>query len=129
MTSSAAVRYVARRSSLPTVSMTPVPLTSYPGRELQPSFSPDGNEVAFVWNGEKQDNFDIYRKQIGTDKPLRLTTDPAKDFSPAWSPDGRSIAFGRLLSPLRSGVFIIPALGGPERKLGETKSPTVATPA
>ena len=31
-----------------------------------PSFSPDGNQVAFSWNGEKQDNFDIYVKLIGS---------------------------------------------------------------
>ena len=35
-------------------------------RDPQPSFSPDGNKVAFVWNGEKEDNYDIYVKQIGS---------------------------------------------------------------
>ena len=71
------------------------PLTAYPGLEIQPSFSPDGNEVAFAWNGEKEDNFDIYRKLIGPGEPLRLTRDPADDLSPAWSPDARYIAFVR----------------------------------
>src|SRR5689334_19542137 len=69
---------------------TPVPLTTYAGREMQASFSPDGNQVAFVWNGEKQDNFDLYAKLIGSDTLLRLTSNPAPDFRPAWSPDGRS---------------------------------------
>jgi Tol biopolymer transport system component len=108
-----------------TASQEPVPLTSYPGQELQPSFSPDGNQVAFMWNGERQDNFDIYVKEIGSDKPLRLTFDPAKDFSPAWSPDGRSIAFARVLNRIRSGIFVVPVIGGPERKVGETRSPSV----
>ena len=103
--------------------VTPVPLTSYPGQELHPSFSPDGNRVAFAWNGEARDNFDIYVKQIGTERPLRLTTDPAKDFGPAWSPDGRFIAFGRLLALLKAGIFVIPAIGGPERKVAETTPP------
>jgi Tol biopolymer transport system component/DNA-binding winged helix-turn-helix (wHTH) protein len=102
---------------------SPVPFTSYSGREIQPSFSPDGNHVAFAWNGEAQSNFDIYVKQIGEEQSLRLTTDPAKDFGPAWSPDGRSIAFGRLLTPTKAGVFVIPAIGGPERKLTETEAP------
>jgi Tol biopolymer transport system component len=118
----AVVWLLAKRDRVQSTNPVPVPLTSYPGQELQPSFSPDGNEIAFTWNGEKQDNFDIYRKQIGTDQPLRLTTDRARDFSPAWSPDGRSIAFMRVLSPVRSGIFLIPALGGPERKVGETAS-------
>ena len=73
-----------------------VPLTSYAGSERSPSFSPDGNQVAFSWNGEKQDNFDIYIKLIGSPRPVRLTTDPAEDLSPAFSPDGRSIGFFRV---------------------------------
>jgi Tol biopolymer transport system component len=96
------------------------PLTSYPGLQCCPSFSPDGNQVAFVWNGPKQDNSDVYVKVIGTEKAVRLTTDPALDVSPAWSPDGRLIAFLRLLSaPCRLGVFLVSPIGGPERKLTE----------
>jgi serine/threonine protein kinase len=94
-----------------------VPITSYRGAVDQPSFSPDGNQVAFDWTGENEDNFDIYVKLIGPGPPLRLTTDPAIDFSPAWSPDGRLIAFGRLLEKGKYGLFVIPALGGQERKL------------
>jgi serine/threonine protein kinase len=71
---------------------TAIPLTTYPGREQQPSFSPDGNSVAFTWNGETEDNWDIWVKLIGPGSPQRLTTDPAIELSPAWSPDGRSIA-------------------------------------
>ena len=46
-----------------------VPLTSYAGFEQSPSFSPDGNQVVFSWDGEKQDNFDIYLKLIGSPTP------------------------------------------------------------
>src|SRR5207344_326294 len=84
-------------TKVPEVPPTVVPLTSYPGSESQPSFSRDGNQVAFSWDGEKQDNFDIYIKLIGPDKPLRLTHDPASDSNPAWSPDGRSLVFVRLV--------------------------------
>lgn len=90
-----------------------VPLTSYPGFEVSPSFSPDGNQVVFSWNGEKQDNFDIYVKLIGSPTPLRLTTNPADDVSPAFSPDGRSIGFVRV-SKEHGTFIIIPAIGGPE---------------
>src|SRR5262249_30687554 len=65
-----------------------VHFTTYPGREYQPAFSPDGNQIAFVWDGETRDNFDIYVKDIRTGAQVRLTNDPADDFSPAWSPDG-----------------------------------------
>src|SRR5947209_16375 len=39
-----------------------VPLTSEAGAQLCPSFAPDGDSVAFSWDGEGQDNFDIYVK-------------------------------------------------------------------
>jgi Tol biopolymer transport system component len=95
------------------------PLTTYPGFEVEPSFSPDGTEVAFAWNGEKQDNFDIYRKLVGVGEPLRLTHDPGDDLCPAWSPDGRFIAFLREPPHGPPGVYLIPALGGAERRLAD----------
>jgi Tol biopolymer transport system component len=97
----------------------PVPFTSYPGDEEFPSFSPDGNMIAFSWNGQHQENFDIYVKALGSDStPLRLTTNPAPDYWPAWSPDGRWIAFQRMGTE-KTELMVIPALGGPERKLAE----------
>ena len=72
-----------------------VPLTSYPGRQIRPAFSPDGKQVAFAWNGEKEDNFDIYVKLVDAGAPLRLTSNPADECAPAWSPDARYIAFCR----------------------------------
>ncbi len=108
--------YFAKRSSVPETALQPVPLTTYLGFEDSPSFSPDGNQVAFSWNGKKQDNFDIYIKLAGSGLPLRLTTDPATDYGAVWSPDGSTIAFIRRDGPSRS-LILIPALGGPERKL------------
>ena len=95
-----------------------VPVTSFPGEETQPAFSPDGNQIAFVWRNEKDDNADIYVKLIDAETPLRLTTDPAADVYPAWSPDGRHIAFLRQFTD-RSAVYLVPAIGGAERKLAE----------
>jgi Tol biopolymer transport system component len=113
-----AIWFARSTAKAPEAPLTAVPLTTYPGFQEDPTFSPDGNQVAFSWNGEKQDNFDIYVKLIGTGAPpLRLTTDPASDISPAWSPDGRFIAFLRRVSPATCAVLLIPALGGPERKI------------
>ena len=93
--------------------------TSDPGAQGVPSFSPDGNQVAFAWEGEKQDNKDIYVKVIGTETALRLTTHPAVDSSPAWAPDGRSIAFLRRTSDQTAAICRVAPLGGSERKIVE----------
>jgi hypothetical protein len=107
----------------------PVPMTSYPGSEIQPTFSPEGNHVAFVWDGEHQDNADIYVKLIGTEKPLRLTTDPADDISPAWSSDGRFIAFVRNQKQVgaKAAIYVVPAISGPERLVTETNALAAAS--
>ena len=88
------------------------PLTTYSGLEYEPALSPDGNQVAFSWNGENKDNFDIYVRLVEGGAALRLTTDPAPDHAPAWSPDGSRLAFLR-----DNAIYLIPALGGVERKL------------
>jgi eukaryotic-like serine/threonine-protein kinase len=102
--------------------LVPTPLTSYPGWEEFPSFSPDGTEVAFDWRkkgpGQKSH---IYIKQIGMEPPVPLTNAAFDDFNPAWSPDGRFIAFLRQLSPGKSALMLIPQRGGQERWLGESQ--------
>jgi eukaryotic-like serine/threonine-protein kinase len=114
-----AVWFSLSNSKAPEEPLFAVPLTSYPGHERQPSLSPDGNQVAFSWNGDKQDNFDIYVKLIGSGTQLRLTTAPEADSLPAWSPDGRSIAFIREGPGATAAVFLVSPLGPPERKVAE----------
>lgn len=97
-----------------------IPFTTFSGVADQPAFSPDGNQIAFVWDGGNGENLDLYVKLIGAGTPLRLTTDPAEDISPAWSSDGRYVAFLRR-SASENGIFIVPALGGAQRKVGKTE--------
>ena len=98
-----------------------VPLTSYTGFEAEPTFSPDGSQVAFTWDGENQDNHNIYVKAIGAEQPLQLTSDRARDGSPAWSPDGTRIAFLRDKPGGGSEVHLIPPTGGADRTIGEVQ--------
>jgi Tol biopolymer transport system component/serine/threonine protein kinase len=126
----ASIRYLGPHGEAPRPPLTSVPLTADPGEGTAPSFSPDGNQVAFQWTVE-QEAPDIYLKLIGGGPPLRLTKDPAPDRFPAWSPDGLWIAFVRgslrERSEDRAEVLLIPALGGPERRLAEI-APTITVP-
>ena len=100
--------------------LTIVPLTALPGNVASPTFSPDGSQVAFAWDGESNGKgYDLYVKAIGADNPLRLTFHPADWLSAAWSPDGRSIAISRVAGEENSGVYLLPPTGGPERKLAD----------
>jgi len=101
--------------------MKTIAFTSFRGYATAPAFSPEGNSIAFAWNGDQGNNFDIYVKLIDAGSPLRLTNDPAAEGDPAWSPDGRYIGFSRSVN---DGVSycIIPSLGGNERKIADVKS-------
>jgi len=108
------------RSSPPVVSapVRVVPLMNTSGEDSRPSFSPDGNAIAFSWDGEKHDRVDIYIKQIGTENSIQITQNFGNNFLPVWSPDGRYIAFAhREHGREGGGFYIVPALGGTPRKL------------
>lgn len=96
------------------------PLTSFPGTEVSPSFSPDGKQVAFAWDGDAA-KFDIYIKRLGSEAPQRITHGPGQNVNPAWSHDSKQIAFLRIL-PDRADLMIT-ELGGSERRLTSINNP------
>ncbi len=108
-----------RLGYVPGVSVSPpkvVPFTSFSGREFQPALSADGQYVAFAWDGENGDNFNIYNRRVGSEALVRLTSDPGDAYCPAWSPDGSWIAFIRV-NGTDAAVFVVSSAGGPERRL------------
>jgi eukaryotic-like serine/threonine-protein kinase len=106
--------WASRRLRTPVEGFKKTVLTTYPGSEITPQVSPDGKQVAFAWDGEKQGNFDIYVKLLDSGEPLRLTRHPDRELFPKWSPDGRQLAFNR-----GGSIYLISALGGAERRLIE----------
>src|SRR5215471_18489862 len=114
-----------RPSGEPPAVLNPVPFTAYQGSEIMPTLSPDGSQIAFAWDGDPppgSKGYDLYVKVIGSENLLRLTHDASEWISPAWSPDGTQIAFQRT-SGANTGLYIVPALGGPERKLRSIRKP------
>ncbi len=108
------------RTDIPPPPMQVRSVTGLDGYEMMPSLSPDGNQVAFAWNGDKDgSNVDVYVSMIGTPAVHRLTTHPAMDVFPRWSPDGRQIAFVREWTDHAGRVYVVSPLGGPERKLSD----------
>lgn len=95
-----------------------VPLTTMTGHAVWPAFSPDGQQVAFAWQPEGSDNFDIYVKLVGLEEVRRLTTDPGNDEYPSWSPNGGQIAFLRQGSQ-GTTIHLVSPIGGGERKLND----------
>lgn len=67
-------------------------LTQNAADDQLPSWSPDGNQIAFDSNRQKKDN-DIFIMNADGSGVRDLTDRREKDTVPAWSPDGTQIAF------------------------------------
>lgn len=93
------------------------PLAGNAGLESSPAFSPDGKQVAYSWDGNRN-NFDIYVKSIDGGIPRRLTDNAAHDINPAWSVDGNQIAFLRVF-PEKTRLMTVPSAGGVEKVIAE----------
>ena len=109
----AAAAWLLRPQRADNLQMRVAPLTTLPGRESGPTFSPDGEQVAFSWDG------DIYVTIVGSSEIRRLTSDPAGEFWPSWSPDGRQIAFLRRSSDDHFRIHIMSSLGGSDQRLSD----------
>jgi len=111
--------------------VTLTPLTTDPGYEGEPTFSADGETIAYV--SDRNGNFEIYLKQISGGPDINITNNGADDVQPAFSPDGKQIAFvstrsssSNLLYPgrdrplLGGDIWVMPTLGGSPRRIVES---------
>lgn len=72
-----------------------VRLTTDPGNDRLPAWSPDGSKIVFL--SDRTGVFQVWVMDADGGNPQQLTTDPApKDQVPDWSPDGTRIAYQSL---------------------------------
>jgi Tol biopolymer transport system component/DNA-binding winged helix-turn-helix (wHTH) protein len=94
------------------------PSTSLVGREVAPTFSPDGTKVAFGWNGgaAADRRFGLYVKSLDSERTLELIAPNGIAIAASWSRDGRQLAFARI-ADRDSGIYRVSSTGGPETLL------------
>jgi len=72
---------------------TVVRLTSDPGEDSMPAWSPDGRSIAFASN--RSGSWDLWIMTSDGEQPTQLTSSPDQELHPSFSADGRSIAYCR----------------------------------
>ena len=88
-----------------------VALTTHPGSESRPKFSPDGEYIAF--SGEYDGNGDVYVIPAKGGSPVRLTWHPGFDQVQGWTNDGKVLFSSSRFNPnRRSQLFTIGMDGG-----------------
>jgi Tol biopolymer transport system component len=111
-----ALKFWPRAERVPRL-VNPIQVTTAIGMESGPTWSPESGMLAYYLDPvDYSGNTDIWATQVGSGQPLNLTADHAgADAFPSYSPDGRQIAFWS--SRDGGGYFVMPALGGPPRRI------------
>lgn len=72
----------------------PINLTNDPEYNRQPTWSPDGQRIAFArYLSFMDSDWDIWVIDANGGNLVQLTQGPSEDRDPAWSPDGQRIAY------------------------------------
>jgi TolB protein len=94
------------------------------GYVIDPSWSPNGQLVAFSWR-RPSGNYDIYVMDIASHQLVELTRDAARNERPSWAPDGRHLVFESTRTGTRQ-IWSMLADGSEPRQLtyqGQSESP------
>jgi Tol biopolymer transport system component len=97
-----------------------VALTSLPGNEESPRWSPDGREIAFHSSQDAVGSSRIMVMPAEGGPPVAVTSGPGTDFWPAWSPNGLAIAYeSKRAGSVRIRIVSRDSVGGTWRESGE----------
>jgi TolB protein len=89
------------------------------GDAENPSWSPDGQYIAFAWKKSGNGRYDIYIHNLVTGLNSQLTHDSGDNERPSWAPDGRHIVFASTRTG-RSQIFTMLANGLKVRQVTKT---------
>ena len=68
-------------------------LTTHPGSDSSPAWSPDGRHIAFVSRRGDDEQSQVYVIPVGGGEARRLTSVPTGASAPKWFPDAQEVAF------------------------------------
>ena len=99
-----------------------VQLTSEPGHSWFPSWSPDGKQIAYVY--EAQNSIQLWLMDADGRNKQQLTSEGG-NLAPNWSPDGSKIAYAHGVAGEGFKIWVMNADGGEPYPLLGTADPSI----
>jgi TolB protein len=101
-------------------------VTNGEGEAGNPSWSPDGQKIAFSWTrGYQKGDWNVFVMDVGSGQYTQLTHSEGRNENPVWAPDGRHLAFASNRTG-RSQIYTMLADGSQVKQLttqGANRSP------
>ena len=102
-------------------------LTNNPNADRAPSWSPDGNRIAFM--SDRTGNYDIYVMGADGTNQQNLSNHPLSDRNPSWSPDGAHIVFSARReghveneAAITNEIYVMDVDGANQRRLTDNRN-------
>ena len=84
------------------------------GAAAAPSWSPDGQRIAFTW--DQGDGPGVWIIDVASRSLIQVTSGSPPDAEPTWSPDGQALAFSRACD-----IFVASVGGGAPRNITSSR--------
>ena len=102
-------------------------LTNSPDADRAPSWSPDGNRIAFM--SDRTGDYEIYVMDADGTNQQNLSNHPLGDRNPSWSPDGAQIVFSARReghveneAAITNEIYVMDVDGGNQRRLTDNRN-------
>lgn len=95
-------------------------LTQYPGEDFDPTWSPNGEHIAFVSERDHEGLYDIYLMDPDGKNIRRAFNDLSYRTAPTWSPDGKHIAYHTYSTVPDWAVYTKPLGSGEAKRIAKS---------
>ncbi|MBV9442134.1 MAG: PD40 domain-containing protein [Acidobacteriaceae bacterium] len=97
-------------------------LSAGTGEATNPSWSPDGEHIAFAWTkGFEPGNYNIFIMDVASRQVTQLTSNEGRNENPTWAPDGAHIVYASTRGR-QSQIWVMNADGTGKHQLTQTGS-------
>ena len=103
-----------------------IPVTNDEAAKLTPSWSPDGDRLAYI--SDVEGSWNVFSYELATKKTIKIGVAFGTPSGIAWSPDGAYIAFSSNFGPRLGQLWIMSVATGKKQQVGRAITSSIGCP-